>query len=98
MASDRSAVRARIGESRWETSVFADKASGCYLLPVKATVRKAEGISTGDKIGVEAANGLVCQVDRQVRSTPIHACGLSWARMITKRGFRREFRCLTGCG
>jgi hypothetical protein len=46
-------VRARIGESRWETSVFADKASGCYLLPVKATVRKAEGISTGDKIGVE---------------------------------------------
>jgi hypothetical protein len=50
-------VRVRIGESRWATSVFPDKKSGCYLLPVKAAVRKAEGITTGDRVSVELQTG-----------------------------------------
>ena len=50
-------VRVGIGESRWETSVFPDKASGCYFLPVKAAVRKAERISTGDRVEVELSTG-----------------------------------------
>ncbi|WP_394689625.1 DUF1905 domain-containing protein [Hoeflea sp.] len=50
-------VRTRIGESRWETSVFPDKKSGCYFLPVKAAVRKAERITTGDTVSVELRTG-----------------------------------------
>ncbi len=45
-------VRARIGETSWSTSVFPDSKSGAYLLPVKADVRKAEGITPGDAIEV----------------------------------------------
>ncbi|KGF69985.1 hypothetical protein LL06_07710 [Hoeflea sp. BAL378] len=50
-------VRARIGETRWETSLFPDKASGCYFLPLKADVRRAEGITTGDRVRVELVTG-----------------------------------------
>ncbi|WP_420409444.1 DUF1905 domain-containing protein [Hoeflea sp.] len=50
-------VRVRIGNSSWDTSVFPDKASGCYFLPVKAAVRKAEAISTGDRVKVELSTG-----------------------------------------
>ncbi len=46
-------VRARIGESRWATSLFPDKKSGCYFLPVKAAIRKAEAMSVGDVVAVE---------------------------------------------
>jgi hypothetical protein len=41
-------VVAEIGESRWTTSVFPSKPHGGYVLPVKASVRKAEGIAAGD--------------------------------------------------
>ena len=47
----------RIGASRWNTSLFPDKASGCYFLPVKAAVRKAEGISTGDSVNIDIRTG-----------------------------------------
>lgn len=45
-------VTARIGETSWRTSVFPDKASGGWLLPVKKAVRAAEGIAEGDCIHV----------------------------------------------
>ena len=41
-------VEVRIGASVWRTSVFPDKASGCYVLPVKAAIRRAEGLEPGD--------------------------------------------------
>ena len=41
-------VTAQIGDSVWDTSIFPDKTSGGWLLPVKATVRKAEGLVAGD--------------------------------------------------
>ena len=44
-------VVATIGESRWSTSVFPSKDSG-WILPVKAAVRKAEGLGVGDAVGV----------------------------------------------
>jgi hypothetical protein len=44
-------VRARIGESEWSTSVFPAKARG-WLLPVKAAVRKAEGLGEGEVVEV----------------------------------------------
>ena len=45
-------VRATIGGSTWETSVFPS-ASGSYLLPVKKPVRRAEGLEAGDVVEVE---------------------------------------------
>lgn len=43
-------VRATIGDTSWETSIFPDKDSGGWMLPVKAEVRKAEGMVAGDQI------------------------------------------------
>lgn len=47
-------VEARIGGSVFRTSVFPSKELG-WLLPVKAAVRKAEGIGEGDAVTVELA-------------------------------------------
>ena len=44
-------VKARIGESSFVTSVFPSKSLG-WLLPVKAAVRKVEGIGEGDAVAV----------------------------------------------
>jgi Domain of unknown function (DUF1905) len=41
-------VRAAVGDSVWTTSIFPDSARGCYVLPIKRAVRKAEGLDTGD--------------------------------------------------
>ncbi|MGB3456251.1 MAG: DUF1905 domain-containing protein, partial [Litorimonas sp.] len=41
-------VSVTIGETVWRTSVFPDKQSGGYLLPVKKAVRSAEGLAAGD--------------------------------------------------
>jgi len=43
-------VEAEIGKTKWKTSVFPDKRSGTYLLPLKAKVRHAEGIEAEDTI------------------------------------------------
>jgi hypothetical protein len=45
-------VHAAIGGSRWSTSIFPDGARGCYVMPVKAKVRKAEGLGEGDTAAV----------------------------------------------
>lgn len=45
-------VEVRIGSSTWRTSVFPDRESGCYVLPVKAAVRRAEGLAAGDSAQV----------------------------------------------
>ncbi|MFA6297395.1 MAG: DUF1905 domain-containing protein [Candidatus Paceibacterota bacterium] len=39
-----------VGETSWKTSIFPDRRAGTYLLPIKAGVRKKEGIMYGDKI------------------------------------------------
>ena len=44
-------VEARVGDVRWRTSVFPQKA-GTYLLPVKADVRRRAGIIAGDPVDV----------------------------------------------
>lgn len=45
-------VRATIGDTTWATSIFPDSKSGCYVLPVKKSVRATEGIGVGDTLGV----------------------------------------------
>ena len=44
-------VRATIGDSSFATSVFPSKSVG-WMLPVKASVRKAEGLAEGDPVSV----------------------------------------------
>ncbi len=46
-------VTACIGDTRFQTSLFPEKASRSYLLPVKAAVRKAEGLHDGEVVEVE---------------------------------------------
>jgi len=45
-------VRATLGATTWSTSVFADTQRGSYLLPVKADVRRREGVADGDTVTV----------------------------------------------
>ncbi len=45
-------VKATIGKTVFETSIFPDKRSGGYLLPLKAAVRANEGICAGMRVTV----------------------------------------------
>lgn len=45
-------VRVTVGNTTWETSLFPSKAEESYVLPVKAPVRKAEGLNDGDLLDV----------------------------------------------
>ncbi len=43
-------VMVSIGKTSWNTSIFPDKKAGGYLLPIKADVRKKEGIVAKDTV------------------------------------------------
>ena len=43
-------VKVRIGKTIWETSIFPDKKSKAYLLPIKKDVRKNEKILADEKV------------------------------------------------
>ena len=45
-------VRARVGSTTWDTSVFPDAGSGSFVLPVKKAVRTAAGVTEGDLLTV----------------------------------------------
>lgn len=45
-------VEAQIGDSLWKTSVFPHRESGGWLLPVKAAIRKAEGLVEDEAVTV----------------------------------------------
>jgi hypothetical protein len=46
-------VKVKLGGTHWATPVFPSKDVGGYLLPVKAAVRKKEGVGEGDVVTVE---------------------------------------------
>lgn len=46
-------VTAQIGKTGWTTSLFPK--DGRYLVPVKARVRRAEGLDLGDTVAVRLA-------------------------------------------
>ncbi len=46
-------VTALIGSTRWQTSLFPHRASGGFILPLKADVRKREGIEAGSDVIVQ---------------------------------------------
>lgn len=43
-------VRVSLGKTTWDTSIFPDTRAGAYLLPLKAEVRKKEGVFARDKV------------------------------------------------
>jgi hypothetical protein len=45
-------VVVEVGETSWSTSIFPDKTSGSFVLPVKRAVREAEGLEVGDLVPV----------------------------------------------
>lgn len=45
-------VIATIGETTWQTSIFPASELKGWMLPVKAAVRKAEGLIAGDEVVV----------------------------------------------
>lgn len=46
-------IHAEIGKTSWDTSLFPHKQSQSYLLSVKSSVRKKEGIFEGDEIRIK---------------------------------------------
>ena len=46
-------VQAVIGDTSWKSSIFPDKKSKTYVLPLKIAVRKAEGITSGKTIALK---------------------------------------------
>jgi hypothetical protein len=49
-------VRATIGKTSWTTSIFPDKKSSTYLLPLKADVRRREDIRAGGSSESDSRN------------------------------------------
>jgi hypothetical protein len=45
-------VEVTLGAQRWSTSVFPDAGRKTYVLPVKAAVRRAEGVDVGDRVRI----------------------------------------------
>ena len=43
-------VHVRIGRSEWQTSLFPK--DGLYLVPIRASIRKAENLAEGDTVTV----------------------------------------------
>ena len=48
-------VRVTVGATTWATSLFPDKSSASYVLPVKRAVRVAEHLEDGDPVDVTVA-------------------------------------------
>jgi Domain of unknown function (DUF1905) len=41
-------VEVILGKTSWNTSIFPESKSGTYILPIKALVRRKEGVYEGD--------------------------------------------------
>ncbi len=46
-------VNSTLGKSVWDSSIFPDKKSGTYLLPLKASIRMAEGVRAKDIVSFQ---------------------------------------------
>jgi hypothetical protein len=46
-------VLAKIGQTQWKTSVFYDSKRQCFLLPIKADIRRKSNIDDGSDIVVQ---------------------------------------------
>ncbi|WP_018773988.1 DUF1905 domain-containing protein [Arthrobacter sp. 131MFCol6.1] len=62
-------VSACIAGQRWQTSLFPDKRSNSYLLPVKKAIRTAANLRAGDQVDVEVGLDFEAESDISPRST-----------------------------
>ncbi|MEZ4180318.1 MAG: DUF1905 domain-containing protein [Candidatus Doudnabacteria bacterium] len=46
-------VKVKLKQVEWDTSIFPDKKSSSYVLPLKAKVRKAAQVKVSDTINIE---------------------------------------------
>ena len=46
-------VKVAINQIHWETSIFPDKTSNSFLLPIKADIRKKAKLVVGESVTVE---------------------------------------------
>lgn len=48
-------VLVTLGGSRWSTSIFPESAEGAFIVAIKGSVRRAEGVGLGDRVrlGIE---------------------------------------------
>ena len=46
-------VEAKIGETKWKTSIFPSKEHDTFLLPIKKSVRDAEDFGVGSAVTVD---------------------------------------------
>jgi Domain of unknown function (DUF1905) len=51
-------VEVTIGTTVWKTSIFPDKYTGSYILPLKALVRKKEDLEAGEVVAFEILVGV----------------------------------------
>jgi hypothetical protein len=68
-------VRARIGATEWQTSLFPK--DGLYVVPLKDAVRRAEGLDEGDTVTVRLTVAGPQVTDAREGTGSIHrlACG-----------------------
>ncbi len=45
-------VKVKIDEETWKTSVFPDKKSSCYIIPIKKDIRTTTGLRVGDSVKI----------------------------------------------
>ena len=48
-------VEVTLGAQRWSTSVFPDAQRKTFVVPIKAAVRRAEGVDVGDRVRIALA-------------------------------------------
>jgi hypothetical protein len=53
-------VTVRIGSSQWQTSMFPDKKTQTYLLPIKADIRKVQQLTLDTPIQVSITPRVGC--------------------------------------
>ncbi len=42
-----------VGKTSWDTAIWFDRKLGTYLLPIKASIRKTEGLLIGQEIPIQ---------------------------------------------
>lgn len=46
-------IEASVGQTSWQTALFPYKKEDCFLISIKKSVRKKEGIEAGDMVTVK---------------------------------------------
>lgn len=73
-------VEVTIGATTWKTSIFPDKHSDSYILPLKAAVRKKEDIDAGAQVTFS----IICYTGEVISKTNNMAKGRDMKKEVKK--------------